>query len=303
MRSEGLRSGHLVGKKGLEFNFDDQLRGSDGERVLVVDSRGRRIDEFVEAPATAGQNLELTLDLELQQEAEEALGRPRRCGRGTRPTGRRRAGPALLARPTIPNKFARRLQKEEWDALVSSPFHPLQNRAIQNSYPPGSVFKIVLGHRPALRGTRRLRQGLVRRLGAPARSAAALPSVAAVTAGSICTTRSSTAATSTSTRRVRSSASTRSPSTRASSVSASEPGIDLDGERAGLVPDAAWSQRVRNTRWYPGETVSVAIGQGPLLVTPLQAAVMFAAVVNGGRLVTPYLVDEHAQVGEGSAAR
>jgi penicillin-binding protein 2 len=67
-------------------------------------------------------------------------------------------------------------------------------------------------------------------------------------------------------------------------------GVDVDGEKKGLVPDSAWSLRVRKTAWYPGETISVAIGQGPLLVTPLQIAVAFSVVANGGRLVTPHLV-------------
>ncbi|MEM9404543.1 MAG: penicillin-binding protein 2 [Acidobacteriota bacterium] len=292
-RERGLRSGHLVGKKGLEYNFDDELRGSDGERVLVVDSRGRRIDEFVEAPATAGENLELTLDLELQQEAEEALGD--RVGAVVALDPRDGAVRVLLSSPSYdPNKFARRLQKDEWDALVSSPFHPLQNRAIQNSYPPGSVFKIVLAIAQLSEGLdaydkvwcggsvrlhdRRRRCHLSRGHGWVDLHDAIKHS---------CDIYFYQKGQELGIDKIAEYARKLGLGQRT--------GIDLDGERAGLVPDAAWSQRVRNTRWYPGETVSVAIGQGPLLVTPLQAAVMLAAVVNGGRLVTPYLVDEHAQ--------
>ena len=71
-------------------------------------------------------------------------------------------------------------------------------------------------------------------------------------------------------------------------------GIDVPGEKRGLVPDRQWSLRVRKTIWYPGETVSVSIGQGPLLVTPLQIAVLMAAVANGGTLVEPHLVRDFA---------
>jgi penicillin-binding protein 2 len=72
-------------------------------------------------------------------------------------------------------------------------------------------------------------------------------------------------------------------------------GIDLAGEKSGLVPDSRWSMERRGAPWYPGETISVATGQGPLLVTPLQIAVMTAAIANGGRLVVPHLVREPAR--------
>ncbi|MCG8457548.1 MAG: hypothetical protein MI919_14840, partial [Holophagales bacterium] len=87
-------------------------------------------------------------------------------------------------------------------------------------------------------------------------------------------------------------------------------GVDLAGEKAGLVPDRAWSERARGSRWYPGETISVAIGQGPLLATPLQMAVMIAAVGNGGRLVVPHLLldgeirtERHLELSEPTLAR
>jgi penicillin-binding protein 2 len=75
----------------------------------------------------------------------------------------------------------------------------------------------------------------------------------------------------------------------------SSTGIALPGERAGIVPDSAWSLEVRNSPWYPGETVSVAIGQGPILTSPLQVAIMMAVAANGGRRVVPYLVEGEAQ--------
>ena len=89
---------------------------------------------------------------------------------------------------------------------------------------------------------------------------------------------------------------TLSPSTRGSLGLGSEPGLGLPGEKGGLVPDTSWSLRTRNSPWYPGETISVSIGQGPILMSPLQVAVMTAVVANHGQLVRPYLVE-----GEGTA--
>ena len=254
--SRSLRPGNLVGKKGLELNFDERLRGRDGERVLVVDSRGRRIDQFTEEPATAGENLRLTLDLELQQEAELGLGD--RVGAIVALDPRDGAVRVMLSSPSYdPNKFARRLQKREWDELVSSPFHPLQNRAIQNAYPPGSVFKVVLAIAQLSEGLdaydkiwcggyvklhdRRRRcwkssgHGWVDQHDAIKHSCDVYFYMKGQELG---------------VDKIASYA-------RKFGLGQAS-GIDIAGERNGLVPDVAWSRRVRGTPWYPGETVSVA---------------------------------------------
>ena len=145
-RSEGLyKPGDLVGKKGIEQTYDAVLRGEDGERAVVVDSRGEVIEEFGQRAAVPGKTLRLTIDLELQQEAARWLEGPEKVGAIVAMDPRNGEILALVSSPGYnPNLFARRLQRDEWKALLEDPYHPLQNRAIQNTYSPGSTFKIIM---------------------------------------------------------------------------------------------------------------------------------------------------------------
>jgi penicillin-binding protein 2 len=284
----GYRRGDLIGKRGVESQYEMALRGEDGERVVVVDSRGRAVDEFRQAQAKPGASLRLAIDHDLQQTAQRLL--QDKVGAVVALDPRNGEILALASSPSYdPNLFARRLRPDDWMRLVNDPNKPLQNRALQNAMSPGSTFKIVMalaglaehvvtpdttffcpgyavfyGHphrcwRPEGHGTQSLRYALKnscdvyfynvgQRLGIER-----IAKYARLFGFGV-------------------------PS-----------GVDLPGEKEGLVPDAAWSQRVRKGPWYPGETISVAIGQGPLLVTPLQMAVMMAAVANGGRRPTPHL--------------
>ncbi|NJL27331.1 MAG: hypothetical protein HC897_05290 [Thermoanaerobaculia bacterium] len=137
------RSGDRVGKRAAEAVFDSRLRGVDGEQVVVVDSRGRLIEEHQRIPARPGQDLELTLDLALQQEAAHLL--EDRVGAIVALDPRNGDVVAMVSSPSFnPNLFARQLDSEDWREMIENPAHPLQNRVLQNQYPPGSVFKIVL---------------------------------------------------------------------------------------------------------------------------------------------------------------
>jgi penicillin-binding protein 2 len=283
------QAGELIGKKGVEQTYDERLRGRQGERVVVVDSRGRLLEESLGAAAVPGESLTLTLDLDVQQRAERALGDEVGAVVALDP----RSGEivALASSPSFnPNLFARRLQPEDWQAILTNPFHPLQNRAIQNTYSPGSIFKIVV----ALAG---LGQGLVgpedgvfcsgvssfynhqfrcwRRGG---HGWVNMRNALRESCDIYFYTLGQKLGVDTIARYAR------------SLGLGSETGIDLSGERPGLVPDVEWSARVRRHPWYPGETISVSIGQGPLLATPLQIAVLMSAIANGGELVTPHLL-------------
>lgn len=288
-RSEGAyRPGDLVGRKGVEARWDERLRGEDGRRVVVVDSRGRQIEEYHRVPARPGENLRLTLDLELQQEAARLL--EGKVGTIVALDPRQGDVLALVSSPSFdPNRFARRLDPGDWAVLREDPDHPLQNRAIQNTYPPGSVFKIVM----ALAG---LESGLVdaddqvvchgsakfyghRRRCWRQRGHGRVELVSSLRDS--CDIyyyklgqQLGIEAIADFSRRLGLGRST---------------GIALPGEKAGLVPDEDWSRRARDTPWYPGETISVAIGQGPILTTPLQLAVLAGAVANGGTLWRPRL--------------
>ncbi len=283
-----LHAGDLVGVKGVEQTYDSILRGVDGRRVVVVDSRGKFVHEELRQPSHPGANLELTLDLELQQEAERFFAD--KVGSAVALDPRNGEILAMVSAPSFnPNVFARRIEHSDWRAIVDAPHQPLQNRAMQNTYPPGSVFKIVTAIAALEQGTvhpndavscsgatrvfnhtfrcwKRGGHGRVdlRRAIAQSCDVYFYHLGARLTIDPIA-----------------------SWSKRLGLGEVT--GLDLVGEKAGLVPDREWSLRQRGTMWFPGETVSVSIGQGPLLVTPLQVAVMMATVANGGHVVQPHL--------------
>jgi penicillin-binding protein 2 len=288
-----LQPGAMVGKKGIEQTYDDVLRGRDGERVVVVDSRGELLKEYGRKPAVPGVNLSLALDLDLQQEAARWLEGPEKVGAVVAMDPRNGEILALVSSPSYnPNLFARRLQKADWQALIDDPNHPLQNRSIQNTYSPGSTFKIVmetagLTERVFDESTGVLCTGAKYFYGRPfrcwrkeghgtvnAHSALKLScDVYFYTLGQ------------------RMGIDKIARYARLFGLG-SATGIDISGEKRGLVPDPEWSQAARKQPWYPGETISVSIGQGPVLITPLQMAEMTALVANGGKKVTPHLLKD-----------
>ena len=289
-RDDSLAAGDLVGRSGVELLRDRRLRGNHGERIVVVDSRGRLMGEDVQrADAEPGESVTLTIDLRLQQLAESLLAD--KAGAIVALDPRDGAVRAMVSSPSFdPNRFAGRLSQEDWDRIVHAPGKPLQNRAIQNTYPPGSVFKIVMAvaglaeglldpeERVYCSGATRLYDrrwrcwqrrghGFVDLRGALQHSCDTYFYRQGVKIGIEVIAAYA--------RRLGLGGRT---------------GVELPGESEGLVPDPEWSRDRRGYPWYPGETVSVAIGQGPLLTSPLQVAVMTAAVANGGFRVRPYLV-------------
>jgi penicillin-binding protein 2 len=283
------RAGDWVGRRGVERAYDDRLRGENGERVVVVDSRGLPVEEFGRTLGRPGQTLRLTLDAALQQEAERLMAE--QVGAVVALDPRDGAVRALVSSPAYdPNLFARKLAAADWRALIENPRHPLQNRAIQSAYSPGSVFKIVVAA-----------AGLAERIVTPASREFCGGHSTFYGRRFHCWKKGGHGSVDLSTalevscdvffyhlgqklgiERIARYA-------RAFDFGAPT-GIDLAGERSGLVPDDAWSRRARRHPWYPGETISVAIGQGALLTTPVQVAAMLAAVANGGQIVTPHLV-------------
>ena len=297
LESEGYRRGQLVGRRGVEREYEDTLRGHDGERVVVVDHRGRPVEEYGREEARPGQPLRLALDLDLQQAAREAM--EGLIGAVVALDPQTGAVKVMLSQPSYdPNLFARRLDPEQWRSLVDAPFHPLQNRAIQNTFSPGSVFKAVMAlaaleegvvtpesrvfcsgveyfYNHSFRCWKRGGHGSVDLQGALRHS---------------CDIYFYTVGKELGIERI---------GEYARRFGFGEPtGIDLTGERSGLVPSPEWSREVRGHPWYPGETISVSIGQGPLLVTPLQMAVMMATVANSGYQPTPHLAADKVVAGD-----
>ncbi len=287
-----IRAGDLVGREGIEQSYDERLRGFDGLRELVVDSRGREIDQLGRRPVTPGQRLRLTIDLDLQQEAQELMSGS--VGSIVAIDPRSGAVRVMFSGPGYdPNLFTRRLRSDAWRELVSNPDRVLQNRSIHNTYPPGSTFKIPM----SVAG---LSEGVID----PDEKIYCSGSKKYYQRARRCWKRGGHGW-----------MDLRSAIQHSCDIYfydqgqklgvdqiahyarlfglGTPTGVDLSGERSGLVPDVRWSQESRGHPWYPGETISVAIGQGPLLSTPLQIAVMTAMVANGGYRVTPHVVSGH----------
>ena len=287
--AQRYRAGDLVGKKGIERVFDGALRGDDGQRAVVVDSRGRLVQEFGRRDSSAGARLDLTIDLDLQQEAERLMRG--KVGAIVALDPRDGAVLAMVSSPSYdPNLFARGIEPGEWRELIDNDNDPLQNRAIQNSHAPGSAFKMVMAtaglsegvttphdrvfcngsvtiYNHRFRCNRPSGHGSVNLAQAMAKSCNVYFYQLGKTLGIDRIERWA----------------------RAFGFGDAS-GIELGNEKPGLVPGKAWSLRQRGQTWYPGETISVSIGQGALGVTPLQMARATAALANGGRLVTPHLV-------------
>ncbi|HZI65985.1 MAG TPA: penicillin-binding protein 2 [Thermoanaerobaculia bacterium] len=282
------RLGDWIGQKGIERTYEKLLGGTNGERRVVVDSNAREIREESRLESRPGQNLFLTVHRELQELAEECFAE--QVGSAVALDPKTGEILALVSSPSYdPNWFTRRVTAGEWSGLMSDPNHPLQNRAIQNTYSPGSVFKVFLAYGAlasgevdpnatvycpgqavyygrAFRCHRRGGHGSVNLRDAIKVSCDVYFYALGRRLGVDGIARIARA------------------------FGFGEPtGLDLAHEKPGLVPSEEWARTKRRARWYPSETISVAIGQGPVLVTPLQVARALAGLIEGGRLPTPHL--------------
>jgi penicillin-binding protein 2 len=284
-----LRLGDMGGRAGLERQYDDRLTGQDGSVIEIVDSLGRKRGEKATQLPTQGRDIHLSISSPLQAKAEELLGEREGAIVALDPsTGEILA---LASYPTYdPNRFISRFTPEEWVQLVNDPASPLENRAIRGLYAPGSIFKIVM----ALAG---LDLGYV------------TDQTAVYCNGSILIYGTSRACwfpqghgSMNLVNAIKNSCNVyfytlgRQMGIDPIAVSAEKmglgrkTGLDIPGEKEGLVPSAEWKMKALKTAWYPGETISVAIGQGQLQVTPLQIAALTAIVANRGRRVEPRLI-------------
>lgn len=287
----GRHWGDLAGKTGLEKQYDAVLTGQDGTLFEVVDSLGRGRGEVSRREPVSGRNVRLSLDFELQKRAEELL--EGREGSIVVLDPRNGEVLALASFPTFdPNGFISRFTPQEWLSLVNDPSFPLENRAIRGLYSPGSLFKPLM----ALAG---LDAGLVDERTTVYCSGSTLiygtPRNCWFKAGHGAMNLAS--AIQHSCNIYFYSLGRRMPVDRIARYAGlaglgQRTGIDIPGEKDGLVPTEEWKKRTTKQSWYAGETISVAIGQGPLLVTPLQAACLTAFFADRGRRVVPRLLRE-----------
>jgi len=291
-RRTGYRPGDTIGKEGVERLLDREMRGREGGKNVLVDAHGRELQLLDEVAPQPGQNVFLTLDRRLQAVAEGAFDETERNGAVVALDPRNGEMLVLMSRPHFdPNLFSHGITPEEWSALKDDEAKPLLNRALQGLYPPGSTYKVVTalagletgaitpddtvtchgGYRLGRRryrcwkrwghGEISLHRALVEscdvyfyQLG----HAVGVDQLAyfARTLGL-----------------------------------GAKTGIDVGAEEAGLVPTRPWKRKRFGQDWLQGETISLSIGQGFNLWTPIQMAAAYASIANGGTRYRPRIVD------------
>lgn len=276
----GRKPGELVGQYGVERTYNSILTGRDGWRRVLVDSRGRVLEELERLDAFLGHELTLTIDLDLQVAAEAQLG----DSPGAIVVLAPRTGEilAMTSHPAFdPNQFAVRISHKQWNRLLENPDDPLQHRALQSTFSPGSIFKVVMALAGLERGvvdddTSVYCRGSVELYGNRFRcwkpEGHGRVSIRDAIRQS-CNVYFYLLGQKLGIQDI---------ADFSHRVGLGVPtGIELSGEVGGLVPSEEWKRNERGEPWYPGETISVAIGQGPLLVTPMQLARMIGIVATG----------------------
>ncbi len=284
----GARIGDLVGKFGVERIYNQPLTGEDGSRVVLVDSVGREMGILDEMNSVIGGELRLTLDLELQAVADDMLGD--KVGAIVAMDPRDGEILAMASAPSFdPNSLSTRISLRDWNRLLNDPRKPLQNRAIQNAYPPGSTFKLIMAETGLDEDfvdemTRVTCTGVAYYYNRPFRCGARQGHGTVYVESAIA--RSCNIFFYELGRRMGISLIAQ----HAQMLGFGErTGIDLPGERSGIMPSPEWKQRVRGTKWFGGETISVAIGQGAVTSTPLQLLRAVSCLATGGKLTTPHV--------------
>jgi len=285
-RFAAYEPGDVVGKAGVEETYDALLRGQDGSREVIVDSHGREVGYFGIEHAKPGQDLRLTIDNDLQRAAELALGD--RNGAIVAMDPRNGEILALVSRPSFdPNDFAIKIDRSAWNKLITDPDHPLMNKAIQAQLAPGSTFKIVM----SVAG---LQEGIAQNLHVVCNGGwgpygyfhkcdehhGAVDIYNAIPYS--CDTYFYQLGDKLGIDRVVKYAT--------AFGYGQKTGIDLPGEQAGLMPSPDWLIKNFHHRWYPDETLDVAIGQGAVEATPIQLARIIGGIASGGHMVRPHTV-------------
>jgi penicillin-binding protein 2 len=285
------RMGAMIGKYGVEDQWETYLRGVDGGRQIEVDALGREIKHLRSVEPFPGNNLTLTIDFELQKVAEEAFQEKSGALIAMDPNSGRIL--AMVSKPSFdPDIFSGNISSEEWKSLMENPFSPLQNKGIQGQYPPGSVFKIITAiagletgaitpntqmtcrgiypygnrdfrcWREEGHGTINLHRAIVESCDIYFYQVGLKVGVDAI-------------------------------AHYAEEFGlGSSTGIALPHEKSGIVPSTSWKKRRLGAPWYSGETLSLAVGQGYINATPLQLLMLISAIANGGRLYLPQVTEK-----------
>jgi penicillin-binding protein 2 len=288
---QGVEAGAVVGQAGLEQAYNRLLMGAEGSKEVIVNSLGREINVVGATNPVEGTRLQLTIDADVQRAMEEGFRHYGYNGAGVMLDPRTGEVLSLVSLPAYdPNVFATGIDRAAWQALNTDSLRPLSNRALQGRYSPGSTFKIVVAaaaleegvaspdyrvfcpgggtfwgryfkcHKAGGHGSVDMRHALEQSCNVYFYTLGNLLGIDKIHKWA------------------------------AALGMADKTGIDLPNEIQSIMPSTEWKQRVHKERWYPGETISVAIGQGQVSSTPLSLAVMMMTVANGGTRYTPHLV-------------
>lgn len=297
-RYAGVAPGDRVGQSGIEYSYDRFLRGRNGARRVVVDARGETLGELSEVQPEQGRRLRLSIDLDVQRVGQQAIA----SDRGAFVVMNVRDGKllALGSSPSFdPNVFSKGVRESVYKALTSrNNGEPLTNRAIQGGYPTGSTFKLITAT-AALEGglitpgTTMFDGGSLRVGGVTFYNAGK------VSHGTLALRRALTVSSDVFFYRLGLDMNNTGKGTLLQRWAARyglgrNTGVDLPAELPGRVPTPEWRnelfrKKLTDRPWGPGDNVNLAVGQGDLQANPLQMAVAYAAIANGGRIVRPHL--------------
>lgn len=281
--------GDYTGKSGIESNWERDLHGGDGGRQIEVDARGRFLRTISETPPTIGNSLILTIDADLQKVAEQSFGD--QAGAAVVMDVNNGEILSFVSSPGFdPALFAGRMPSSKWNEYIEDKRHPLENKALKGQYPPGSTFKIIT----AIAG---LENGIIDE------------NTTFVCNGSYKVGKSTFRCwdkkghgTVNLKKALRESCDVyfyqvgeklgidRIAACAREFGLGTPTGIGLENEKGGLIPTTEWKEKRYGKKWYRGDTLSAAIGQGYVLATPIQLASMIAVLANGGTLYQPHLI-------------
>ena len=282
--------GFKIGKRGVERQYDKNLRGVPGNRQLEVNARGRVVRQLAKKEPKSGNDLKLTIDVRIQKVLEEHLSNKVGAA-GVVMDSYTGAIYALVSQPAFdPNLFTYGISNKDWNKLNKDPHFPLLNKVLDGVYAPGSTFKIVTALAGLEAGVISPRETVYcpghydlgnHRFHCWKRGGHGYTDFYNAMAWS-CDTYFYELGKRIGIDRIQSMAKRLGLGT--------ETGIDLPQERTGLVPSRTWKKATKNTAWQQGETLITAIGQGYVLASPMQLAVMTARISNGGYAITPHIV-------------
>ncbi len=278
--------GDVVGRSGVEQTYDALLRGKDGSRDVIVNSHGKEVGALGQELAVPGQDLKLTIDLDIQMAAEKALeGKIGAIVAMDPHTGEILA---LASRPTFdPNQFSVRLTKSYWNEILNNPDHPLLNKATQAQLAPGSTFKIIM----SVAG---LQEGVAQSMHVMCNGGADFYGhfyACDKHHGMVDINNAIPWSCDTFYYNLANRLGIDTIARYATSLGFSQrTGIDLPDETSGTMPSTAWKLKTQHEKWFAGEVISVGIGQGAVTATPIQLARALGGVASGGVLHRPHVV-------------